>query len=330
MSRRALLRDAVAIAAVLEILAPLCAHAETWPSRPMTMVVPYAAGGTADPVARVLAVGLSQVLGQQVIVENVGGGGGTVGTNRVAKAAPDGYQFVFGSVGSLAQSQTLYKHPPYRTLTDFAPVALVAEQPVVLVGRKDLPVRDLQEFIAYTRANQAKMQYGSPGASSGNQLACMLLNAAIKVNVTHVPYRGGGPAMQDLIAGRTDYQCLNDVLAKPLIDSGSIKPIAVLTRARSPNLPDLASAQEQGLPEFDVSGWFALALPKAAPEAIVRKLNQATLAALDSPTLQEQMKKIGGNIVAPDRRSTEYLGKFLESEIARWAEIIKANGLTLD
>ena len=330
MSRRALLRDAVAIAAMLEILAPLCAHAETWPSRPMTMVVPYAAGGTADPVARVLAAGLSQVLGQQVIVENVGGGGGTVGTNRVAKAMPDGYQFVFGSVGSLAQSQALYKHPPYRTLTDFAPVALVAEQPVVLVGRKDLPVRDLQEFIAYTRANQAKMQYGSPGASSGNQLACMLLNAAIKVNVTHVPYRGGGPAMQDLIAGRTDYQCLNDVLAKPLIDSGSIKPIAVLTRARSPNLPDLASAQEQGLPEFDVSGWFALALPKAAPEAIVRKLNQATLAALDSPTLQEQMKKIGGNVVAPDRRSTEYLGKFLESEIARWAEIIKANGLTLD
>jgi tripartite-type tricarboxylate transporter receptor subunit TctC len=330
MSRRALLRDAIAIAATLEIIAPLYAAAEVWPSRPMTMVVPYAAGGTADPIARVLAGGLSQALGQQVIVENVGGAGGTVGTNRVAKAAPDGYQFVFGTIGSFAQSQTLYKHPPYRTLTDFAPVALVAEQPVVLVARKDLPVRDLREFIAYARENQTKMQYGSPGVGSGNQFACMLLNAAIKVEVTHVPYRGGGPAMQDLIAGRTDYQCLNDVLAKPLIDSGAIKAIAVLTRARSPNLPDLASAHEQGLAEFDMSNWFALALPKASPETVVRKLNDATLAALNSPAVQEQMEKIGGILVAPDRRSPEYLEKFFRSEIARWAEIIKANGLILN
>ena len=330
MSRRALLRDAIAIAATLEILDPLCAAAEIWPSRPVTMVVPYAAGGTADPIARVLASGLSQVLGQQVIVENVGGVGGTVGTNRVAKAVPDGYQFVFGTIGTFAQSQSLYKHPPYNTLTDFAPVGLVAEQPVVLVARKDLPVQNLQEFIAYARANQARMQYGSPGVGSGNQFACMLLNAAMKVNVTHVPYRGGGPAMQDLIAGRTDYQCLNDVLAKPLIDSGAIKAIAVLTRTRSPSLPDLASAHEQGLAEVDLSNWYALALPRATPETIVRKLNEATLAALDSPALQEQMKKIGGALVAPDRRSPEYLRKFLASEIARWADIIKANGLALD
>jgi tripartite-type tricarboxylate transporter receptor subunit TctC len=330
MSRRALLRDAVAIVAALEIFAPPCVAAEIWPSRPMTMVVPVAAGGTLDPIGRVLAGGLSQALGQQVIVENVGGGGGTVGTARVAKAAPDGYQFVFGSIGSFAQSQTLYKHPPYRTLTDFAPVALVAEQPIVLVARKDLPVRDLQDFIAYARANQTRMQYGSPGIGSGNQFACMLLNAAIKVDVTHVPYRGGGPAIQDLIAGRTDYQCINDVLAKSLIGSGAIKPIATLTRARSPNLPDLASAQEQGLTEFDVSGWFALALPRAAPVAIVRKLNEATLAALNNPAVQEQMKKIGALLVAPDRRSQEYVEKFFEIEIARWAEIIKANGLMLD
>jgi tripartite-type tricarboxylate transporter receptor subunit TctC len=330
MSRRALLRDAIAIAATLEILASACAAAESWPTRPVTMVVPVAAGGTLDPIGRVLAAGLSQALGQQVIVENVGGGGGTVGTARVAKAAPDGYQFVFGSIGSFAQSQTLYKHPPYRTLTDFAPVALVAEQPIVLVARKDLPVRDLREFIAYARQNQTKMQYGSPGIGSGNQFACMLLNAAIKVDVTHVPYRGGGPAMQDLIAGRTDYQCINDVLAKPLIDSGTIKPIAALTRARSPNLPDLASAYEQGLAEFDVSGWFALALPRAAPAAIVRKLNAATVAALKDPAVQEQMQKIGAILVAPDRRSPEYLEKFFATEIARWAEIIKANGLTLD
>src|SRR5262249_29644498 len=242
----------------------------------------------------------------------------------------DGYQFVFGTVGSFAQSQTLYKHPPYRTLTDFAPVALVAEQPIVLVARKDLPVRDLQEFIVYARQNQTKLQYVSPWAGSGNQFPRMLLNAAIKVNVTHGPSRGGGPAMQDLIAGRTDYQCINDVLAKPLIDSGAIKPIATLTRARSPNLPGLASAQEQGLAEFDVSGWFALALPRAAPTAIVRKLNEATVAAVKDPGVQQQMQKIGAILVAPDRRSPEYLEKFFATEIARWAEIIKANGLTLD
>jgi tripartite-type tricarboxylate transporter receptor subunit TctC len=330
MSRRALLRDAIAIAATLEILDPLCAAAEIWPSRPVTMVVPYAAGGTADPIARVLASGLSQVLGQQVIVENVGGAGGTVGTNRVAKAAPDGYQFVFGTIGTFAQSQSLYKHPPYNTLTDFAPVGLVAEQPVVLVARKDLPVQNLQEFIAYARANQTGMQYGSPGVGSGNQFACMLLNAAIKVNVTHVPYRGGGPAMQDLIGGRNDYQCLNDVLAAPLITAGTIKGIAVLSRERSAVLPDLATAQEQGLADLDVSNWFALALPRATPDAIVRKLNAATLAALDTPAVQEQMRRIGGNVVAPERRSPEYLRRFFESEIARWGAVIRQNALAFD
>jgi len=204
MSARALPPHAIAIAIALHAFAPAAAAVEDWPARPITMVVPYAAGGTADPIGRVLAAGLSQVLGQQVIVENVGGAGGMTGASRVVKAAPDGYQFVFGSTGTFAHSQTFYKHPLYNTVTDFAPVALVSQQPIMLVARKDLPVQNLQEFIAYTKANQAKMQYGSPGVGSGNHLACALLNAAIEVNVTHVPYRGGGPAIHDLIAGRTD------------------------------------------------------------------------------------------------------------------------------
>jgi tripartite-type tricarboxylate transporter receptor subunit TctC len=294
------------------------------------MIVPFAAGGTADPIGRVLAGGLSQVLGQQVIVENVGGAGGMVGTNRVAKAAPDGYQFVFGTVGSFAHSQTLHKHPSYSTLNDFAPVALVAEQPILLVARKDLPAGNLQEFIAYAHANQRRMQYGSPGAGSGNHLGCVLLTIAIGARVVHVPYRGGAPAMQDLIAGRIDFQCPNDVLAKPLIDSGSIKGLAVLSSVRSKALPDLATAREQGLPELDVSNWFAIALPKATPPAIVAKLNAATLAALDSPAVRQQMDRIGGAVVAPERRSPEYLAKFFASEIERWGRIIKTNGLTLD
>ena len=330
MSRRNLWRDTLAIAATVALFAPPCAAGEVWPSRPMTMVIPYAPGGSVDPVGRVLAAGLSQVLGQRVIVENVGGAGGTVGTNRIAKTTPDGYQFVFGSGGSFAQSQSLYRHPAYNTLTDFAPVALVAEQPVLLVARKDLPVRDLREFIAYTKANQGIMQYGSPGVGSLNQLGCVLLNAAIGVHVTHVAYRGGAPAMQDLIGGRTDYQCPNDVLAAPLITAGTIKGIAVLSRERSHALPDLATADEQGLPDVEVSNWFALALPRATPDGIVRKLNAATLAALDTPAVREQMKKIGGNVVAPERRTPEYLQTFFASEIERWGAVIRHNALALD
>jgi len=330
MGRPNLRRDTIGIAATFALLAPPCAAGETWPTRPMTMVVPFAAGGTVDPLGRVLAAGLSQVLGQSVIVENVGGAGGTLGTNRVAKGAPDGYQFVFGSVGSFAQSQSLYRHPPYNTLTDFAPVALVAQQAIVLAARKDLPVRDLREFIAYTKANESKMQYGSPGLGSANYFACVLLNATVGVRVTHLAYRGGGPAMQDLIGGRTDYQCPNDVLAMPLIAGGTIKGIAVLSRERSAALPDLATAHEQGLADFDVSGWFALALPKATPASIVRKLNEATVAALDTPAVQAQMRKIGGNLAAPERRSPEYLQAFFASEIARWAVVVKENGLALD
>jgi len=329
MRTPALLRYATAIGLGLA-LAPPPAEAETWPTRPMTMVVPVAAGGTADPIARVLAAGLSQQLGQQVIIENVGGAGGMTGTNRVAKGAADGYQFVFGTSGTFALSQTLYKHPLYNTVTDFAPVALVAQQPNVLVTRKDLPVQNLQEFVAYAKANQARMQYGSPGAGSSNHLACVLLNVAIGVNVTHVPYRGGSLAVQDLIAGRIDYQCPNNVLVMPLIESRTIKAIAVLGRERTPSLPDLASAQEQGLAELDLSTWFAVALPKTAPVEIVRKLNEAIVAAMASPAVTKQMKKIGADLASAERRSPEYLEKFFASEIANWGRTVKASGVMLD
>ena len=329
MRTPALLRYAIAIG-LGPALAPPPTEAETWPTRPMTMVVPVAAGGTADPIARVLAAGLSQQLGQQVIIENVGGAGGMTGTNRVAKGAADGYQFVFGTSGTFAVSQTLYKHPLYNTITDFAPVALVAQQPNVLVTRKDLPVQNLQEFVAYAKANQARMQYGSPGAGSSNHLACVLLNVAIGVNVTHVPYRGGSLAVQDLIAGRIDYQCPNNVLVMPLIESRTIKAIAVLGRERTPSLPDLASAQEQGLAELDLSTWFAVALPKTAPVEIVRKLNEAIVAAMASPAVTKQMKKIGADLASAERRSPEYLEKFFASEIANWGRTVKASGVMLD
>jgi tripartite-type tricarboxylate transporter receptor subunit TctC len=304
--------------------------AQDWPSRPVTMVVPFVAGGPIDIIGRILASRLSGLSGQQVIVENVGGAGGMAGAYRVAKAVPDGYQFVLGNVGSHAASQTIYKTPLYNAATDFAPVLLIAETPLVLLARKDLPANDLPDFIAYAKVNHAKMQFGSGRVGSASHLACMLLNAAIGVNVTHVPYRGGAPAMQDLIAGRIDYQCPDTPIAIPLIESMRVKPIAILTRDRSPSLPALASAREQGLTDFQASNWFAMFLPKGTPAPIVCKLHDATVAVMDTPAVQLRMREIGADLVASERRSPEYLREFVAAEIDKLAAPIKASGAPIE
>ena len=301
-----------------------------WPARPVTMVVPLAAGGLVDVVGRLLASRLSELLGQPVIVENVGGAGGMTGAARVAKAAPDGYQFVLGTAGTHAQNQTLFKRPLYNAATDFAPVALVTQQPLLLLARKDLPVSNLREFIAYSKTNQAKMQFGSSGAGSPPHLACALLNAAIGIKVAHIPYRGAGLATQDLIAGRLDYFCPAAAVAAPLMKDNLAKAIAIFSRDRSPILPDLASAHEQGLADFEADGWNAVFMPKHTPAAIVRKLHEATVAAMNTPSVQERLKTIGVTAVAPERRSSEYLQRFVASEIEKWAAAIKAAGVTLD
>jgi tripartite-type tricarboxylate transporter receptor subunit TctC len=303
------------------------AKAEVWPNRPMTMVAPFAAGGSTDAIARIVAEGLSSQLNQPVIVENVGGAGGMTGTNRVAKAPPDGYQFVLGNVGTHAQNQTLYKTPLYNAETDFAPVVLMMDQSLVLVARKDFPANSLQEFIAYTKANQSTMQYASAGVGGSNHLACVLLNAAIGVNVMHIPYRSGGQAMQDLLAGRIDYQCPSAPTAMPQIAGNSVKTLAMLSKKRSPSLPDLASAHEQGLTDFDIPSWYALFLPKGTPDSIVRKLNAAAVAAMNTPSMQERLKAIGSDLVGPERRSPEYLAKFVAEEIKKWAGPISTSGV---
>src|SRR5437868_3597626 len=304
------------------------AAAQSWPNRPVTMVVPFAAGGGTDVLGRIVGRRLSELLGQQVIIENVGGAGGMVGSARVAKAAPDGYQFVLGSRAD-AINQTLYKNPLYNLATDLAPVALIADQPTLLVARNDLPVGNLVEFIAYARANQATMQMASAGAGSTGHLDCMLLNATIGIKVTHVPYRGGGPAMQDLIAGRIDYICTLSATARQQIEGKLIKAIAILSRDRSAMLPGLASAREQGL-DFEASTWFGFFLPKGTPEPIIQKLHDATVAAIDTPSVQEQLKEVGAVAVAPERRSPVYLQKFVLSEIDKNAAPIKAAGLAID
>jgi tripartite-type tricarboxylate transporter receptor subunit TctC len=314
-------------AVVAAVLTVHPAKAQDWPSRSMTMVAPFAAGGSTDAIARIVADGLTVQLHQPVIVENIGGAGGMTGANRVAKAPPDGYQFVLGNVGTHAQNQTLYKAPLYSAVADFAPVGLLMDQSLVLVVRNDLPVNNLPEFIAYAKANQAKMQYSSSGAGGSNQLACVLLNSAIGVDVTHIPYRSGGQAMQDLLAGRVDYQCPSAPTAMPQITGKTVKAIAILSKKRSPGLPDLASAHEQGLTDFDIPSWYALFLPKGTPDAIVRKLNGAAVAAMDTPSMQDRLKAIGSDLVGPDRRTPEYLATFVAAEIKKWAGPISASGV---
>src|ERR1700692_729142 len=298
-------------------------EAETWPSRPLTMVVPFAAGGPMDAVARILQSALSDALQQQVIVENVGGAGGMIGAARVAKSAPDGYQFVLGNVGTHAVSQTLYKNPFYNSITDFTPVVLVADLSLVMVARKDLPANNLQEFIAYAKANQKTMQFASAGAGSATHLGCALINARIGVDVTHVPYRGGAPAMQDLVAQRVDYLCLDTPTAIPQCEGAAIKPIAILSHGRSPSLPNLASAHEQGLTDFEASTGSAFFLPRNTPAFIVQRLHDTTIAAMNNPTVQKRFKENGIDVVAPERQSSDYLAKFVASEIVKWAGPIK-------
>ncbi len=323
------LRGAV-IASAATLLLALAAQAQTWPTRPVTLVSPGAAGSSTDVIARVLTPRLSEVLGQPVIVEDIGGAGGMKGVAHVANALPDGYQMVIGHSGTHAISQTLYTHPLYDAVTDFAPVALIAEVPIVLIARANLPASNLQEFIAYARANQAKMQYGSPGVGSTVQLACALLNAAIGINVAHIPYRGGGPAMQDLIAGNIHYQCVTTAPALPYIASNLVKPLAILTKNRSPILPSLASAHEQGVTDFEVVSWNAFFLPKGTPSAIVQRLNEATIATIDTPSVQARLHGVGATVVAADRRSPEYLQKFVTSEIAKFGASIRAGNLSID
>lgn len=304
--------------------------AQNWPIKPMTMVVPFAAGSSSDIVGRIIAPRLSELLGQQVVVENVGGAGGMTGANRVAKAAPDGYQFVLGTGGTHGTNQTLYRNPLYNAGDDFAPVALIVEQTIIMVARKSLPANNLQEFGAHAKANQGKMQYGSPGVGSAPHLSCALVNTVLGINVTHVPYRGAQPAIQDLIADRIDYACFTGTVAIPHIESQSLKGLAILTKERSSSLPALASAHEQGLANFHASTWYGIFLPKRTPEPIVQKLHGAVIATMNTPAVQARLKETGTELVGPERRSPDYLAKFVVSEIERWATVIKSVGLSVD
>jgi tripartite-type tricarboxylate transporter receptor subunit TctC len=321
--------------AVLTWLVALClvgggpAHAQDWPTRTLTMINPFAAGGPNDVPARLFAQRMGEILGQSVIVENVGGAGGMNGADRVAKAQPDGYSFLLGTVGTQAQNQTLYKKPAYDSTKDFKSVGLFLEAPLVLVVRKDLPVNSMKEFVAYAKANADKMQFASAGTGSAIHLGCALMNSVTGLNITHIPYRGSNPAMQDLASGRVDYLCDIVTTAKPQIDGGTVKAIAVLDDSRSTALPDVPTAKEQG---YDVKAytWNAFLLPKGTPDLIVDKLNHAMLETMKTQAVREKLDAVGLKLVSEERATPAYLDQFVQSEIAKWATLIKASGISID
>ncbi len=308
-------KTAAALAVLASLASTAAVKAEEWPTRPLTMINPFAAGGPNDVLARLFAQRMGEILGQPIVIENIGGAGGMNGADRVAKAAPDGYTFLQGTVGTQAQNQTLFKKPAYNSTTDFTPVALMIEAPLVLVARKDLPVKDMKD--------------ASAGTGSAIHLGCALMNMVTGLDIIHVPYRGANPAMQDLMSGRVDYLCDIITTAKPQIDGGTVKAIAILTRERSPVLPNVPTAIEQG---FDVEAytWNAFFLPKGTPEPIVQKLRHATVEAMKTPAVREKLESAGLKFVSEDRTTPEYLATFVQSEIVKWAAPIKASGVSVD
>jgi len=285
------------------------ARAQDWPSRPLTLVVPFAAGGPLDVLARVLAPHLSETLGQQVVVENQPGGGGVPGSLRVSQAGPESHLVLMGSIGTHALAPSLHRKPAYDPVADFQPVILVADAPLVLAARKDLPASDMDSFSAYARANQKTLQYGSAGPGTSSHIGCVLLNQRLGVDVVHIPYRGGGPAMQDLIAGRIDYICTYIANSRGAVSRGQAKLLATLN---------------------DISAWNALFLPKSATPAMVRTLNLATNKALENAAFVKRLDDIGLVVPAPERRTPESLRRFVADEVARWAGPVKASGVRED
>jgi tripartite-type tricarboxylate transporter receptor subunit TctC len=312
-------------AALFGMAAP--ASAQDWPTRPVTLVAPFGPGSGTDLVSRHLAPAIGERLGQPVVVQNAGGAGGLIGVSRVAKAAPDGYELVIGALDTFAQSPSLRKQPPYDPVKDFEPAGLAVLQPLILIARKDLPVSNMREFADYVKQNGSKMQFGSAGVGTANHLVCYELTRAMGASVTHISYRGSAEAMTDMLAGHLDFYCILAISGLPFIKAGTLKPIAVLTHERSPILPDVPTAREQGYDFGDFYYWMGLFFPKGTPAPIVGKFNAALGAALDRPELQARLREVATSVVPPERRSPEYLRGFLASEIKTWGEAIKASGI---
>ena len=301
------------------------ATAQGYPSRPITMIVPFAAGGGTDVSARIVSEHMSRTLGQPIVIENIAGAGGTTGSTRAMRASPDGYTIEMGQMGTHATAVALYPNLAYKPDIDFAPIGLVNLNPVMIVARKDFPARDFKEFVPYLKANAQKLNMAHPGIGSIGFSCGLLFNSIVGVKPASVPFPAGGPAMNALISGQVDYMCDGGInLSVPHVQSGTIKAYAIGAEQRSPVLPNVPTSKEAGLPEFQASGWFALFAPKGTPQPILDKLTDALDKALDDQNVRKQLLDLGAEIPNKASRGQQPLAALVKSEIARWTPIIKA------
>jgi tripartite-type tricarboxylate transporter receptor subunit TctC len=317
--------NAVFGAIVLALAVSLASHgafaeAQPYPTRPISMVVPFAAGGPTDVLARILGQRMSQSLGQQIIVEDVTGAGGTLGAARVAKAAPDGYTMVMGNLGTHAASVGLYKNLSYDPRTSFEPVMLASTTPMALLVKKDLPVKTLQDLIALARSRQ--LTCGSAGVGSISHLTLLLFDKVAHTKLQHVPYRGSSETLNDLLGGQIDIMFDQVINASPHVLAGDVRAVAVTGPARAPAIPDVPTTAEAGLPELETIAWSALFFPKGTPKAIVARVNAAMGEAMEDKDVVARMDKLGAEVPAPNARTPEALGTLVRSEIGKWVPLI--------
>jgi tripartite-type tricarboxylate transporter receptor subunit TctC len=299
------------------------AQAQDYPTRAITMIVPFAAGGPTDVVARIVTAHMAQTLGQSIIIENVVGAGGTTATARAARAANDGYTLITGHMGTHAASVPLYPKLAYHPEKDFEPVALLAGTPILILARKDFPAKDLKEFIAYVKANTEKMNMAHAGVGSVSYSSCELLSSVLDIKPVGVPFNGTGPAMNALVGGQVDYMCDQIVNAVPQINGGTIKAYAIATAERNPSLPDLPTTAEAGLPKYQASAWNAIFAPKGTPAPILAKLNAAASKALDDENVRKRLLDLGSDIPKAEARTQAALAALVKSEIEKWSAVLK-------
>ncbi len=298
-------------------------HAQDYPTRTITMIVPFAAGGPTDVIARIVTAHMAQTLGRSIVIENVVGAGGTTATTRAARAANDGYTLVTGHMGTHAASVPLYPNLAYHPEKDFEPVAMLAGTPILILARKNFPPVDLREFIAYVKANADKLNMAHAGVGSVSHVSCQLLNSILDIKPAGVPFNGTGPAMNALVGGQVDYMCDQIVNAVPQINGGTIKAFAIATPERNPSLPDVSTTIESGLPQFQAQAWNAIFAPKGTPAPIIVKLNAAVVKALDDEGVRKRLLDLGSVIPKPEERTPAALSALVSGEIAKWTPVLK-------
>jgi tripartite-type tricarboxylate transporter receptor subunit TctC len=311
-------------AALLMAAAMNGAQAQDYPTRPVTIIVPFAAGGPADITARIVADIFTRHLGQKFLVENVGGAGGTTGALRAARAAADGYTLLSGHLGTNALAPAFYPNLAYDPQKDFEPIGLTAEYPEVLVVRKDFPANNLKEFVAYAKSNASKLNVGHAGLGSVSYIGCLLLNSAIGIKPTMVPFTGTAPVLNAMLAGQIDYECDPVLGTLSQVRAGNVKALAIAARKRSPMLPDVPTSYEQGLPEFDCAPFYAVFAPRGTPQSVVESLAEALNKGLSEESVQKRLADLGADIVEPSRRGPKALADLIKSESARLMPILRA------